>query len=463
MKRNILSLTTLLLTVVLFASCLGNDDDNNTTYYGDTAITSFSISTINADLTTTAHDGSDSIYSGTISVSAYRFYIDQVNGLIYNSDSLPSNVKVTAVLPSVGTKNSGVVVYKDDDSDSIFYYSTSQGIDFTNPREMTVYSQDGMSYRTYNVKVNVHKEKADSFAWGNTYANVDKLTTLTSMKAVSLNGKMFVFGNDGTEAKVYAASENNFAAWQEVTPNVALAVDAYKNVIVRNNVAYLLNEGKLLKSTDGENWTTVADANVKQLVGASSEKFYALTDDALVSSIDGSVWTAETIDGDVALPSKDVALFSEAARVNDNTNHLVLVGNPSESNAIDGFATVLGKVEENSENSPANSWFSYTDGKKKNLLPRLANLQVIRYGDMLLAFGGDGEGTCTNEAFDKFYQSVDGGISWQKSSVTVPKFTSSKTTFTIAADSKNYLWLICGESGQVWRGRLCKFTWTNSK
>ena len=259
--------------------------------------------------------------------------------MIYNSDSLPSNVKVTAVLPSVGTKNSGVVVYKDDDSDSIFYYSTSQGIDFTNPREMTVYSQDGMSYRTYNVKVNVHKEKADSFAWGNTYANVDKLTTLTSMKAVSLNGKMFVFGNDGTEAKVYAASENNFAAWQEVTPNVALAVDAYKNVIVRNNVAYLLNEGKLLKSTDGENWTTVADANVKQLVGASSEKFYALTDDALVSSIDGSEWTAETIDGDVALPSKDVALVSEAARVNDNTNHLVLVGNPSESNAIDGFAT----------------------------------------------------------------------------------------------------------------------------
>ena len=239
MKRNILSLTTLLLTVVLFASCLGNDDNNNTTYYGDTAITSFSISTINADLTTTAHDGSDSIYSGTISVSAYRFYIDQVNGLIYNPDSLPSNVKVTAVLPSVGTKNSGVVVYKDDDSDSIFYYSTCQGIDFTNPREMTVYSQDGMSYRTYNVKVNVHKEKADSFAWGNTYANVDKLTTLTSMKAVSLNGKMFVFGNDGTEAKLYAASENNFAAWQEVTPNVALAVDAYKNVIVRNNVAYL--------------------------------------------------------------------------------------------------------------------------------------------------------------------------------------------------------------------------------
>ena len=462
MKRNILSLTTLLLTVVLFASCLGNEDDN-TTYYGDAAITSFSISSIDANLTTTAYDGSDSIYAGTLTVSGYRFYIDQTQGLIYNPDSLPSNVKVTAVIPTIGTKNSGTVIYKDDDSDSLFYYSTSEGIDFTNPREMTVYSQDGLSNRKYTVKINVHKEKADSFAWSNTYANVDKLAALTNMKALSLNGKMFVFGNNGTEAKVYAASEDNFAVWQEVTPNVALAADAYKNVVVRNNVAYLLNDGKLLKSTDGESWTAVADANVKQLVGTSSEKFYALTDDGIVSSIDGSEWTAESVEEGAALPTKNVALFSEAARVNDNTNNLVLVGNPSEDNTTDKFASVLGKVEENSENAPANSWFSYTTGKTKNMLPRLTNLQVIRYGDMLLAFGGDGEGACTNEAFDKFYQSVDGGISWQESSVNVPKFTSSKTAFTIAVDSKNYLWLICGETGQVWRGRLCKYTWANAK
>ena len=421
MKRNFLSLNVLLLTLVLFASCLGDNNDN-TTYYGDAAITSFSISSISANLTTTAKNGSDSIYPGTLAVGGYRF----------------------------------------DDSDSIFYYNSSVGIDFTKAREMMVYAQDGSSYRKYNVKVNVHKEKADSFAWDNTYATVAKLATLENMKAVSLNGKMLVFGNNGAEAKVYAANESNFAAWEEITPNVALDVDAYKNVVVRNNVAYLLNNGNLLTSTDGENWTVKAtDVVAKQLIGASSAKLYALTNEGMVSSVDGSQWTAENVGEEVVLPSKNITLLSQAARVNDNTNQLVLVGNPSENNTTDKFATVLGKVEENLESAPANSWFGYNNGKTK-MLPRLTNLQVILYGDMLLAFGGDGEGACTEKAFAQFYQSVDGGVSWQKSSVIVPNFTSSKTAFTIAVDSKNYLWLICGESGQVWRGRLCKYTWAKA-
>ena len=334
MKRNFLSLNVLLLTLVLFASCLGDNNDN-TTYYGDAAITSFSISSISANLTTTAKNGSDSIYPGTLAVGGYRFYIDQVNGLIYNPDSLPSNVIVTAVQPTIGTKNSGTVVYKDDDSDSIFYYNSSVGIDFTKAREMMVYAQDGSSYRKYNVKVNVHKEKADSFAWDNTYATVAKLATLENMKAVSLNGKMLVFGNNGAEAKVYAANESNFAVWEEITPNVALDVDAYKNVVVRNNVAYLLNNGNLLTSTDGENWTVKAtDVVAKQLVGASSAKLYALTNEGMVSSVDGSQWTAETVGEEVVLPSRNITLLSQAARVNDNTNQLVLVGNPSENNTL---------------------------------------------------------------------------------------------------------------------------------
>ena len=131
----------------------------------------------------------------------------------------------------------------------------------------------------------------------------------------------------------------------------------------------------------------------------------------MVSSVDGSQWTAETVGEEVVLPSKNITLLSQAARVNDNTNQLVLVGNPSENNTTDKFATVLGKVEENLESAPANNWFGYNNGKTK-MLPRLTNLQVILYGDMLLAFGGDGEGACTEEAFAQFYQSVDRGGRW---------------------------------------------------
>src|SRR3712207_8091792 len=86
MKRKFLSFTLLLTAGILLSSCLGNNEEEPTTYY-DSAITGFQIGTLNKYVTTIGKDGKKTITKTSVNCSAYAFYIDQANHLIYNPDS----------------------------------------------------------------------------------------------------------------------------------------------------------------------------------------------------------------------------------------------------------------------------------------------------------------------------------------------------------------------------------------
>ena len=59
MKRKLLSLAALISAIFVFTSCL-NSDNEVTTYYGDTAITSFSVGTLKYYKHTTSSTGKES-------------------------------------------------------------------------------------------------------------------------------------------------------------------------------------------------------------------------------------------------------------------------------------------------------------------------------------------------------------------------------------------------------------------
>ena len=153
MKRIIQCLAILFSGTFLLASCLSDDNDNNFVYYDDTAITSFSLGTVNQYLHTLSSEGEDSVYKVEITGSKYKFYIDQLKREIYNPDSLPAGTDAAHVICNVGSKNSGIVVIKNVDSDTLSYYSSSDSVDFTQPREFRVYSVGGAYYRAYKVSV----------------------------------------------------------------------------------------------------------------------------------------------------------------------------------------------------------------------------------------------------------------------------------------------------------------------
>ena len=80
----------------MLASCLSDDtDDSNIVYYGDAAITSFSLGTLNktylynnGDTIKKNTDGTDS--TTTVDCSKYKLTIDQLKHEVYNVDSLPA-------------------------------------------------------------------------------------------------------------------------------------------------------------------------------------------------------------------------------------------------------------------------------------------------------------------------------------------------------------------------------------
>ena len=159
-----------MLILVVFAtlsSCL-KDNDDDVVYYDDTAITSFSLGTLARTVHTISTKGEDSIYTASVVGSAYKFYIDQQKGLIYNVDSLPLNTNIKKVVTAVTAKNGGTILvnYRTKDAkDSLVYYSNADSLDFTNPLEFRVYNVAGTVYRKYVISVNAHQEDGDAFNW----------------------------------------------------------------------------------------------------------------------------------------------------------------------------------------------------------------------------------------------------------------------------------------------------------
>ena len=74
---------------------------------------------------------------------------------------------------------------------------------------------------------------------------------------------------------------------------------------------------------------------------------------------------------------------------------------------------------------------------------------MVKYDDKVFAMG------TVNDTLSLFYLSSDGGRTWipQKSPYLHPNAIKADN-FSWVVDEDNYLWLICGGTGTVWRGRI---------
>lgn len=481
MKRIIIPFAILFSALVLTASCLNDDNDDNITYYGDTAITSFSLGTMNRYLTTKAltqvdENGNplDSVYKETYTGSSYVFTIDQLQREIYNPDSLPLHTDPAHVICTVGTKNSGLLLIKDVDSDTLRYYQSTDSIDFTHPREFRVYANDGSAYRNYTVKLNVHQEDPDSFRW-NRVAVDNRFMAASQMKALCFNGNIFIFCQEGTVTKVYKTNKNNSSACTLLDTNMSLDADACTNATVFENMLYTMSDGKVLCSVDGAAWYSSDMVNAvsegeeyympQRLLGGTGHKLYAYDAQGRVlwSDLHGIYWQLDRLLDDAAmLPKQDISLMAMPVATNSSTERIVLVGNPAEGTfATDSVALVWNKVEEYTDGSQTHAWMSCTE-RNGNRLPRLAKLKVCKYGDVLVALGGKGEAASKAEPFSHLYVSYDNGLSWQtEDKYVLPEGfdNTGSDVSALAVDEENCLWIFCGANGQVWRGRLNQLGW----
>jgi hypothetical protein len=165
MRRFFLTLCVLFVAVSVLTSCLNSDDDSSTSY-NDTAITTFTLGTLNRYLHTTSKSGNDSVYKVSFAASTYKMNIDQLGDSIYNTPSLPYGTDAAHVVCTITTKNNGIVFLKSLTSDTLTYFSSgNDSVDFRQPRVFRVFSSDGNSYHDYNVKLNISNQNAGVLQW----------------------------------------------------------------------------------------------------------------------------------------------------------------------------------------------------------------------------------------------------------------------------------------------------------
>ena len=459
MNRRFLPLLMLCSVPLLLASCFSGDDEDRMSY-DDAAIIGFSVKGVKRLVHVKSSKGTDSTYVETFAANDYRFYIDQIKREIYNPDSLPLGVDVSKVVAAISAKNAGVIGIRNADNDAVKYFNSADSLDFTKPRKVVVFNNAGTGMNTYTVRVNVHRQDGDAFNWCSQTKNEPKLGELAAMRLLANGEDLYVFGVKGTETKVYAAARKAAGKWLEITPNIRLTSDFYRQVVLQGKTFYGYHDGQVVKSADAKNWSVVSTIALKQLVGASNAKLYALTEnhEIVVSADGGATWQAETLSpSNALLPEADLNFVIQPSKTNAGANQLLMAG------TTDKRVSLWGKVEESDEKAENQPWTCYTpsDGNQY-ALPNLTNLQVVKYGDALVAAGGPGKGESNGvKAFSRIYASVDGGLTWRKHATLVfPEgFHSSETSFAMTADADHYLWMVCGKTGQVWRGRLNKLGW----
>ena len=470
MKSKFAAFTLLLATVFLMASCL--ESDNDYTYTDDCAISSFSVTTAKQNTFVKTSDGlRDSLVVKELTLSNYKFYIDQINGKIYNPDSLPCGVDAKKLLCSVSNSSAGLVVIKKEKSDSLDYFSSTDSLDFSVDREVQVVSNSGLSVKKYTVHVNVHKEQADSFAWHATPICAE-LKTMQPIKTAAVNGKLILLGTDGNTTIVYT---NNGTQWTKCETNLGhnLAADAYKSLVTKDDYVYISDGGNIVRTNDGKTWDIMGTAtDVTRLVAASRYSLYGYaTDGRLMTSKDnGATWAVAEIDDELSLmPYGETTYASVEIEGYAKTDRVMLFGTRDAATyPNDKYLTIWGKIDEAAENSENQPWAYYgVSADNNHAAPLLSGISAVAYDGGVYMMGQE-EGKAP-----KFYKSLDNGITWREDTATVMLPTNfnenatnaitAKGTYALTVDKNKSLWLVNASNGMTWRGRINRLGWAKEQ
>ena len=445
MKRKFFAFIALITATLSLSSCLSSDDDLNVEYTHDTAITAFSLGTL--DQWGKTKDGTkDSLYKAVVAGANYKFYIDQATRQIYNVDSLPCGVRDTAILATISSKNSSPILLMDiNKTDSVAgYYSSSDSINFSKPRRIRVYSSDYSAYAEYEVTVNVHKELPYEFKWHELAQNNSQLAAFSDLKAVACGDDIYVFGKTAEGTKVLKSAINDGSAWSSITMNVGLSSDAYQSAVALDGKLYISDAGKVYASADAATWKLVSEnADIKQLIGASSKYLYAYTATGIsVSKDKGASWEQEKLDTDADyLPKQNISMNVAGVLSAKEVENVMLLGTRDKALKDTVALTWLRTVDYANEDGQWN--YLEIENNKSGKMPWLDQVITCAADTGFVALGSNG----------KWYKSQDAGLTWtQDKKVALPGEFGTAGRFAFCRDKQHYYWII--RNGYVWRGRF---------
>ena len=453
MKLRVLNIiVSLFITACTISSCLDSDVVEYE-YSSNASITAFSITDSIITYYPAVVNGKDTTLSTAVVGAKYPFVINQHEGLIYNSDSLPVGTDISKVVVNITADTQGIYIVAEKDS----LWEKADSLNFENPIQFKVLAEIGTFGRTYTAKINVHQQEPDSLTWTNINANFPK--TIQKQKAVCNNNCIYVFAEDGTQVVMTKTADGK--NWSELTAIDIPTQTDYSSVMVWGNQFYILSEKELYTSNDGLQWIKVESAqkitrllaNIHtehnhKIIGVDHENYY-------IESEDGVIWNRyETMP--TKFPTSQISSVSYALETNNKLGRIVLIGN--NDIATDTITSVWTTL------TTETYWTDLLIEDQNYACPRLENSQLIQYNGLLYMFGGPKLNMGEAQAFEHFYVSKDNGISWEAitKKVMFPQefnalYEEAEGNYSCVVDDQQFIWFMWSQTGEVWRGRINKF------
>lgn len=439
-----LSIVVTILSMLIssgLTSC--NIDSSTTTSYDGNhcAITYMTLGTLLRESHITTSRGTDSTYMTTFSGSMYPLYVDQYKGEIYNPDSLPLGTRVDKVVFST-ISHDGILAYRlDNGTDTVF--AISDTVDFTHPRVFTCYSYSGLGKRTYTVNVNVHKVNPEAFVWSKVTSSNETMRGITSQRAFCKEGMIYVFAIANNAPVLLTTSTDSGTDWTLVN----LSVNNFnpESLQLFKGNFYTLEEGVLKTSSNGSVWTSVSTSfTADALIASGSSMMFAMKDGNIYKSGDAISWELDDIESDAEkLPVSGFTSTWSQMTFNGDFEYVICGGTNANGNVE--WRKVIDNKGDNTE-----PWSLYMfDTDKAYPYPSYPGTQVLSYDSKLFALGIEGD------TLSLFNISYDSGRTWKPQRLAYQHpLSMAADNFSWVMDENKYMWIICGGSGDVWRGRI---------
>lgn len=432
-----------LAAVLIIIGCSGSDDyEYDTT--GNCIVTNVVIGKLNRVMPTLTEDGRDSTYVVNVTGSYYPMTIDQLSGTICNLDSLPIGTDISKVVFS-SFECAGTATIKSLTTGADTLFSTTDSIDFSQPRIITAHATDGVSQRSYVVELRVHKEWPDSTTWTRG-GIVEELKSMSSGWGNVEDGTMNLFARFASGPCYVKAPAASLGDWT-VNPVNDEHLDV-RSVRRMGDKWYALSAGQLVESANGENWSSdgLTPTNYTALIAAGANVLVATNGEDLFSSTDcGKTWTKDQREAG-AIPVAGISGLAMISTADPTQERIYFVG------SRDGRADVWCRTID-TRGEDIYPWIRITDDTQtENACPLLDNYTLLPYDGGLLLMG-EAAGNLS-----ELYMSYDGGHTWKTSVMKRPAAATSTSVCGVAGEN-GLVYVMLGGSGERWHGRINRVGW----
>ena len=447
MKKNLAMLALMSFVVMLMPSCLGSGDETDISAYKDAQIASFVLS----------HDS-------IASLGSLKFTIDQINGYIFNMDSLPYGTVIDKVICTITYRSgtNGVQVIQEALGDSTIVWNGSDSLDFSKPVKFITYAYDGLSKKTYTARVNIHQVQPDTMIWTKYVAPVAGFAP-QEMKVVESSGQLIMYTKTSEGLRRFVSTWPADIWTPAELQGLPAETVLDQITVLYSGTSYAVSNNSLYYSADGASWSQSTDAPpVKVLLGALKPD---RNKQALLAAI------IESNGQNHFAAMNEYGAWTQGEAVPDN---FPLKGFASSQYEQMGFEYLLAGCGRDFQNRLVGSvwgtsngaqWSQLTRKNFSHLIERESPI-IVRYDNLLYLTGGFGSDGSVDRTI---YLSPDNGISWtsRDSLISFPEDYTPRGNAS-AATFAGHLYLFGGKTGsgslhmdEIWRGHINRVLFEN--